>query len=177
MPLTAVGEAQARALGGLLDDQRFGLVLTSPLQRARRTAELAGLRAALPDDDLVEWDYGAFEGRTTQAIRAELHRPWTVFDDGGLPSERAARTLGESLAHVAVRARRVLERVAPVIERGDDVALVGHAHQLRVLTACWLGLEPVTGSHLALSAGSLSRLGHEHETPVIRQWNLLAGAD
>ena len=160
IPLTPEGEADARGLAGRLAQRSFGLVLTSPLERAARTAELAGLQAE-QEPDLVEWDYGPEEGRTTEQAREQ--RPgWSVWDDTGL---------GETLAQVAGRQERVLERVRPVLDGGGDACLVGHGHALRVLAACWLGLEPGVGQQLVLGAGSLSVLGTEHGCPAVLAWN------
>jgi broad specificity phosphatase PhoE len=159
VPLTSQGEADAAALRARLD-RPFGLVLTSPLSRAARTAALAGLDATV-DEDLVEWDYGPEEGRTTAQAR-ETRPGWSVWDDTGL---------GESLAQVAERQERVLARVRPVLEREQDVCLVGHGHALRILAARWLGLEPRVGQQLVLSAGSLSTLGFEHGCPAVLSWN------
>ena len=161
IPLTPEGEADARALSGRLAERAFGLVLTSPLERAARTAELAGLQAE-QDPDLVEWDYGPEEGRTTEQAR-ETRPGWSVWDDTGL---------GETLDELAVRCQRVLDRVRPVLESGQDACLVGHGHALRVLAACWLGLEPGAGQQLVLSAGSVSTLGYEHGSPAVLSWNV-----
>ncbi len=157
--LTPEGEADAAALRPRLD-RPFGLVLASPLSRAWRTAELAGL-AAQAEPDLVEWDYGPEEGRTTEQAR-ETRPGWSVWDDTGL---------GESLEQVADRQRRVLERVRPVLERGEDACLVAHGHSLRILAACWLGLPPGVGQQLVLSAGAVSTLGYEHGCPAVLSWN------
>jgi len=159
IPLTEQGEADAVALGQRLQ-RPFGLVLTSPLSRASRTATLAGLAAEV-DDDLVEWDYGPEEGRTTAQAR-ETRPGWSVWDGTGL---------GETLDALADRQRRVLERVRPVLDRDEDVCLVGHGHALRVLAACWLGLAPGVGQQLVLGAGSVSVLGHEHGCPAVVSWN------
>lgn len=159
LALTADGEADATALAARLT-QPFALVLCSPLQRARRTAELAGL-TAVDEPDLVEWDYGAQEGRTTEQAR-ELWPGWSVWNDTGL---------GESLAELAGRQQRVLDRVRPVLAAGEDVCLVGHGHALRVLAACWLGLAPHVGQQLVLHAGSVSTLGFEHGCPAVLTWN------
>ena len=159
IPLTPEGEADATALGHRLA-RPFGLVLTSPLTRAARTAELAGLRAEV-EPDLVEWDYGPEEGRTTAQAR-ETRPDWSVWDDTGL---------GETLDQLAERQRRVLERVRPVLDGDADVCLVGHGHALRVLAACWLGLPPGAGQQLVLGAGSISTLGHEHGCPAVLSWN------
>jgi probable phosphoglycerate mutase len=159
VPLTADGERDAAALRGRLD-RPFGLVLTSPLQRAARTAELAGLQAEI-EPDLVEWDYGPEEGRTTAQAR-ETRPGWSVWDDTGL---------GEGLEELAARQRRALDRVRPVLERDQDACLVGHGHSLRVLAACWLGLAPGVGQQLVLGAGSISVLGEEHGSPAVLRWN------
>ncbi|MBC7373982.1 MAG: histidine phosphatase family protein [Frankiales bacterium] len=159
--LTVAGETDAIALREHLD-RPFGLILTSPLQRAARTAELAGL-VAESAPDLMEWDYGPEEGRTT--AQARENRPgWSVWDDSGL---------GESLEQLASRQRRVLDRVRPVLDGGADVCLIGHGHSLRVLTACWLGLSPGVGQQLVLGAASVSVLGFEHGCPAVLSWNLL----
>ena len=158
LPLTPHGEEQARQLRPRLD-RSWSLVLTSPLQRAARTAELAGLDA-MTEDGLMEWDYGEVEGRTTKELRAE-RGGWSVWSDSSLP---------ETVADVGARAERVLELVAPALEAGD-VCLVGHGHALRVLTPVWLGLPPVDGRLFALSAASVGVLGLEHDLPVLRGWN------
>ena len=157
--LTDDGERDAAALRGRLD-RAFGLVLTSPLQRAARTAELAGLDAQV-DHDLVEWDYGPEEGRTTEQAR-QTRPGWSVWDDTGL---------GETLEQVAARQERVLDRVRPVLTAGQDACLVGHGHSLRILAACWLGLAPGVAQQLVLGAGSLSVLGQEHGCPAVLSWN------
>ncbi|MDG4800942.1 histidine phosphatase family protein [Micromonospora sp. WMMD980] len=164
LELTADGERQARALVPLLAGRRFVRVLSSPRQRATRTAHLAGLTVDATDPDLAEWNYGDYEGRTTAAITEE--RPgWTIWTDGG-PG-------GESPEQVAARLDRVLDRVAPLLERGS-VALVGHGHSLRVLGARWIGLPPSAGGSLRLDTATLSVLGHEHGRRVIQRWNLPA---
>ena len=160
LPLTPDGERDAAALRERLADRDFGLVLASPLQRARRTAELAGLEAEL-DDDLVEWDYGPEEGRTTAQAR-ETRPGWSVWDDTGL---------GETLDQVAARQDRVLARVRPVLDDGADACLVAHGHSLRILTARWLGLGPAAGQQLVMEAGKVSRLGFEHGCPAVLSWN------
>ncbi|WP_337060019.1 histidine phosphatase family protein [Kineococcus sp. G2] len=178
VPLTAEGEAQARALAPVLAARRTCLVLSSPRVRARRTAELAGLADAAPlrlDDDLVEWDYGGYEGRTTAEISEELGRPWSVWHDGVVPGG----TPGETVQQVAVRARAVLARAAAAVREagGDDeadVVLVAHGHLLRVLAACWLGLSPTAGALFALDAGTWGELGHEHGRPVLVRWSVPA---
>ncbi|MCM3884468.1 histidine phosphatase family protein [Frankia sp. R82] len=162
VPLTEEGERQAAAQATHLDELTFGLVATSPRRRARHTADLAGLVAPpvaerLVWDDLAEWDYGDYEGITTATIR-ETVPGWTVWD-APVPG-------GETVEQVGARADAVLARLRPWLERGD-VALVGHGHMLRVLIARWLGLPPRAGARFVLGAGTLSVLGHEHESPVI----------
>jgi probable phosphoglycerate mutase len=162
LPLTDRGEANARRLGGRLAGLRFAKVLASPLVRAARTCELAGFGAAAETDrDLVEWDYGEYEGRRTGDIRAT--RPdWDLFRDG-CPG-------GESPHQVGARADRVIARVRAV--RGDVLAF-SSGHFLRVLAARWLGLEAVAGRYFLLGTASLSALGYEHgaREPVIRLWD------
>jgi probable phosphoglycerate mutase len=158
VPLTPHGEEQARALGPRLDRQ-WSLVLTSPLFRATRTAAFAGLDA-VAEDLLVEWDYGLAEGRTTAELNAE-RGGWSIWTDRSLPE--TVEALGE-------RAEALLELIAPALEAGD-VCLVGHGHALRVLAAVWLSLPPIDGRLFALSPGSVSILGFEHDLPVMRQWN------
>jgi probable phosphoglycerate mutase len=165
IPLTEHGEELAAAAGSLLHGFDFRLVLSSPLQRARRTAELAGLRAEV-DDDLLEWDYGGYEGRTTKEIREDLGHDWTVFEDGVVPGQ----TPGETVEEVAARASRVLGRVLPVLQEGD-ACLVGHGHALRILTATFLRQELRFGAQIILDAGSVSVLQFERERPCIRTWN------
>lgn len=166
--LTADGERQARALAPFLARYRGCPVWTSPLRRARRTAELAGLRDIQVDDNLLEWDYGAYEGLTTPQIREQgAGAGWTVFADGVLPG----RTPGESLQQVTGRARRVLDRARDVLT-SSDLVLVGHGHALRVLATCWVDADPTFGARLILSAGSISLLGEEHDVPGIVAWNV-----
>jgi broad specificity phosphatase PhoE len=162
LPLTERGEQNARALGGRLNGLSFVKVFTSPLQRAWRTCELAGFGAAAEvDRDLVEWNYGQYEGRRTAEIHAE--RPdWQLFRDG-CPG-------GESPDQVGARAEHVVSRVCAV---EGDVLLFSSGHFLRVLAARWLGLEPAAGRYFLLSTASLSALGYEHNRcqPVIRLWD------
>lgn len=164
LPLTAAGEEQARALRTILARRTFGLVLSSPLERAIRTAELAGLPPVVPEPDLLEWNYGSYDGRTTAEIQQE--RPgWTVWGDG--PPD------GETVAQVGARADRVLERVRRALAGDDgDIALVGHGHALRVLAARWIDLPPVTGRCFRLDTATVSVLSEEHHWAALRQWNL-----
>jgi broad specificity phosphatase PhoE len=164
LPLLPEGEDQARALRTTLAERSFQEVWVSPRLRARRTAELAGLTPTGIDDDLVEMDYGGYEGRTTADIRAELGRPWSVWSDQG-----PADAPGESTADVGVRVDRVLDRVRARLADGD-VALVAHGHVLRILAARWLGLAPEDGALFVLPAGSYGVLGHERERSVLSSW-------
>ncbi len=175
VPLTPQGEQAARRAGTLVDGRRFARVISSPLQRARHTAELAGLgdlagSAGIEiEARLVEWDYGGYEGLTTTQIRARVGHPWTVFDDGVVPGV----TPGESIEAVAARAAAVLDGIAADL-RGGDVALVGHGHCLRVLATVFLRQEVRMGAQLLLDAGSVSVLEYEREQPAIRSWNQVA---
>jgi len=171
VPLTAAGRMNAESLRAEVKGLHPGLVLTSPLARARDTARLAGLVADDVDDDLCEWDYGAWEGRTTGDIRVELaDRHWLIWDHPVPPGE----TPGEQLSDVARRVDRVIDRCHPVLTSGRDCVLVAHAHVLRILTARWLGLPPIDGRMFALDPARVSSLGFEHDRPVITCWN--AGA-
>jgi broad specificity phosphatase PhoE len=168
VPLTPRGEADAAAIRAELAGVSPGLVLCSPLQRARDTARLAGLSPDAADPDLVEWDYGAWEGRTTAEIRQSLGDPaWVVWDHPIPPGA----TPGEALADVAVRVDRVIARCVPILAAEQDCVLVAHGHVLRILTARWLGLDAVAGRLFALDPATLSALGFEHEQRVIRCWN------
>jgi probable phosphoglycerate mutase len=156
LPLTERGREAARTLGERLAGREFALVLASPRQRAVDTARLAGFEPVL-EPDLVELDYGPYEGRTTAEIRVE--RPgWTVWEDPG----------GETLAHAAARVDRVIERA---LTADGDVALFAHGHILRILGARWLGLGPEHGAGFKLGTASLSELGFERETRAFERWN------
>jgi broad specificity phosphatase PhoE len=162
IPLTDRGERNARNLGERLRGETFAKILVSPLQRARRTCELAGFGArAEIDPDLMEWDYGRYEGMRTVDIRKEQPN-WHLFRDG-CPD-------GESVAAISARADRVVNRLRAI---DDRILLFGHSHFLRVLTARWLGLSADNSRHFLLSTASLSILGYEHgpHEPVIRLWN------
>ena len=162
IPLTERGERNARSLGQRLRGTTFDKVLTSSLVRATRTAELAGFASVAPaDPDLMEWDYGRYEGKTTAEIRKE-NPNWSLFRDG-CPG-------GESVAAVGARADRVIARLRGIEGR---ILLFGHSHFFRVLAARWLGLIPADGRLYFLSTASLSILGYEHslDEPVIRLWN------
>ncbi len=168
VPLTDGGENQARELSLELRAQPFALVLCSPLRRAMRTAELAGLCNADPDPDLAEWDYGGYEGLTTDQIRRSAPG-WNLWRDGVPPGDDAHP--GETLADVVARADRVLDRARAALPDGD-VALVSHGHLLRVLAARWLDLPGSDGALLALDTATVSVLGFEREDAVIRHWNV-----
>ena len=167
LPLLPEGEEQARNLQKALAGRRFVELWVSPRQRARRTAELAGLTPTRIDEDLVEVDYGGYEGRTTLEIRAELGHPWTLWEDGTVPGASP----GETMTQVGVRVDRVLAQVKERLADGD-VGLVAHGHVLRVLTARWLGLPPERGALFALPAGSYGILGHDRERQVLTGWGL-----
>ena len=168
VPLTEVGRAAAIALQPALAARHIALTLVSPADRAKETAELAGLTAAQVDRDLWEWDYGGYEGLTTNQIRKQ-QPSWYLWSDGVIPGD--ADHPGETVEHVGARADAVLERVRRQLHRGD-VALVAHGHLLRVLTARWLGLEPAAGRLFRLDTGTFSTLGTEHSEPVISSWNI-----
>jgi probable phosphoglycerate mutase len=157
--LTSTGETAAAALGGRLRGVRFARVLTSPRLRARRTASLAGFPGAEAADDLVEWDYGADEGRTTAEIRTE--RPgWTVWSDGPRGGE----------THADVRRRA--DRLVALARAADGPVLAfSHGHFSRVVGARWLGLDVAAGAHLRLSTASVSVLDWEREAPALLHWN------
>jgi probable phosphoglycerate mutase len=162
LPLTKRGEANARNLGRLIHHLQFAEVWASPLERARRTCELAGFgQHATIDDDLVEWNYGEYEGKTTPQIR-ETRPDWQLFRDG-CPG-------GESPADVGARADHVVARLRAV---GANVLVFSSGHFTRVLAARWLGLEPAAGRYFLLSTATLSCVGYEHKLnePVIRLWN------
>ncbi len=159
LPLLPEGEAAAREAAARLAGTPFAEVLTSPLQRARHTAELAGYPDAEVCPDLVEWGYGDYEGRTTAQIREQVPG-WTIWTHSS-PG-------GESAAQVAARCDRVVERVRAA---SGPVLVFAHGHVLRVLTARWLGLAPTEGRLFRLDTATVSVLGHERETPVLLRWN------
>ena len=163
LPLTEAGESSARRLGERLNKLKFAKVFTSPLQRARRTCQLAGFGAvAEVDPDLIEWNYGDYEGRRTAEIRAE-HPDWQLFRDG-CPG-------GESPQQVAARADRVVSRVRAV---NGNVLLFSSGHFIRVFAARWIGIDAsVNARSFMLSTASLSAFGYENDLsrPVIRLWN------
>ncbi|CDR10139.1 histidine phosphatase family protein [Streptomyces iranensis] len=171
LPLTGRGEEQARALRGPLAARKIGLILVSPMDRALRTARLAGLEDLTVESDLREWDYGGYEGITTD----EIHRTrpdWNLWTDG-VPSAGPDHP-GESPERIGDRVDRVLARIAPELESADgaDVVLVAHGHVLRVLTARRLGLPPAAGALFRLDTATVSRLGSEHGRPAMVAWNV-----
>ncbi|WP_329274865.1 histidine phosphatase family protein [Streptomyces sp. NBC_00691] len=169
LPLTPDGEAEARTLAPFFEGRSPSFVLTSPLRRARHTAELAGLRDAVSDEDLCEWDYGGYEGLTTARIR-ETRPGWSLWEDGVPPHEDGRP--GESAVDVGRRADRVLARVTPLLAASqEDGVVVAHAHLLRVLTARYLGLPPSEGRLFLLTTATLCRLSTEHGLPVVAGWN------
>lgn len=160
LALTPEGERQASALEPSLAGRRFALVLTSPLRRARDTCRLAGFEAvAQAEPDLVEWDYGRYEGLTSREID-ELAPGWTIWT-GAVPA-------GETAEEVAARADRVISRASSA---GGDVLLFSHGHLLRVLAARWLGLPAAGGRLLGLDPATIGILGHERAARVVRMWN------
>jgi len=160
LPLTENGHHAAKRLEPLLSGLEFALVLSSPLRRARQTCELAGLGdRVLIDPDLAEWDYGQYEGLTSD----QIHRTapgWTIFRDGA-PG-------GESPTQVGARVDRLIGRVLAVAGR---VALFGHGHLFRVFAARWIGLAPMHGAHFTLDPSTLCILGYYKGTPALRRWN------
>src|ERR1700749_3198530 len=170
IPLTARGEAAAKALEPVLSGRGIVAGFTGP-SRPRRgvtTAAFAGLSNAQPDPDLWEWDYGGYEGLTTPQIQ-ETRPGWYLWRDGVIPGDAAHP--GETIEQVAQRTERVLARVAPLLADGN-VALVAHGHVLRVLTACYLRLPPADGRLFRLDTGPVSTLGTQHAEPVITSWNV-----
>lgn len=166
VPLTPLGEEQAKALASRVAARHVVQSFCSPALRARRTAELAGLAGARPLEDLWEWDYGGYEGRTTVEIRRELPG-WSVWTDPIVPGV----TPGEQVGQVGDRCDRVIAAVRPLLEEGD-VALVAHGHVLRILAARWLGLSADHGRLFALATGTTCTLGFEHGRQVITSWNV-----
>lgn len=191
LPLTAAGEQQARSAGATLAGYEFAAVYTSPLVRARRTAELVGHPDAVVDDDLAEWDYGPVDGRTSHDVSEELGREFLIFDDGVrvLPpsAEHGDGRPGETLDQVAVRAARVLARAEQSlvgaggsgvsgsgVGAGGHVLLVAHGHLLRVLAAVWLGADPRLAARFELGTAAVCLLGYGHSLRTIEGWNLAA---
>ncbi len=161
VPLAPAGEERAKAMGARLAEVDFDLVLTSPKRRARDTAALAGYAGAEVSDDVVEWDYGDYEGLTTPAIR-ETVPGWTIWTH--------LAPGGETAAQVGARADRVVERVRSAA--ASRALVFSHGHFLRVLAARWIGLAPASGALFKLDTGTLSVLGWERETPAFVRWNV-----
>ncbi|WP_275005165.1 histidine phosphatase family protein [Promicromonospora iranensis] len=185
IPLTPAGEEQARFAGATLAGYEFAAVYTSPLVRARRTAELAGHPDAVVDEDLAEWDYGPVDGRTSDDVSAELGREFHAFYDGVrvLPpsAEHGDGRPGETLEEVAERAARVVARAEETLggragtgDGGGNVLLVAHGHLLRVLAMVWIGVDPRLGARFELGTAAVCQLGHGHGLRTIEGWNLAA---
>ncbi len=163
IPLTDQGRARAKKLGEYLKATRFDAVFVSPMQRARETCDIAGFgKQAIVDDQLKEWDYGVYEGKTTSEIREEVPG-WSVWKNPIIS--------GETAEHVGQRADAVIQQALAAAPNGGKVALFAHAHILRILAARWIGLEARGGSLFALGTGSVGVLGWERETRVIEHWN------
>lgn len=163
IPLTDHGRLRAVELKAFLNGKKFAAVFTSPMTRARETCKIAGYGdVATIDEGLREWNYGIFEGKTTKEIRVEYPN-WSVWKDEIVD--------GEPVEHVGERADGVIARALAAAGEDGTVALFAHAHILRILAARWVGLPATGGSLLALGTGSLSELGFERETRVIKRWN------
>ncbi|HEY0248746.1 MAG TPA: histidine phosphatase family protein [Gryllotalpicola sp.] len=172
LPLTAAGEAEAAGIAEVLNGHAFGLVLSSPRQRAIRTAELAGYGdQVIRDEDLAEFDYGAYEGLTTPQIIEQRGAAWNLWRNG-VP---AGDTPGESAEDVQKRAKRVIARALATMWDGKDVICFAHGHFLRAMAAAWLGLRPVDAQAFSLATATVSVLGFEHAQPVILRWNTPPG--
>lgn len=160
IPLTQRGRERAREIENYLRGVSFSMVLTSPMLRARETCDIAGFgKQAEIDDDLMELNYGIYEGRTTEDIQREIP-DWSVWSSPLID--------GETLDEAGERANRVIARA---VTNGGRVALFAHGHILRILAACWIQTPPVTASRLVLGTGAISTLGFEHETRAITMWN------
>ena len=169
IPLTARGREQAAAVGTALAGRSFGLVLTSPRSRASETARIAGYDSeAVVDVNLAEWDYGAYEGRTTAEISEMFGGDWLLWRDGVQPD---AEGRGEQAADLLRRNTEVIERARRTLNQGQDVLVFAHGHLLRTLAATWLGLPISAGQLFVLDTASISVLGFEHGTQVLRHWN------
>lgn len=166
LPLTELGEDQARSAQAALSGVDFDLVLTSPLQRAHRTATLAGFPGAVVEPNAVEWDYGDYEGIDSAVVRAQ--NPGYLIWDNGVPN-------GETLDHVGERADRIVERALAVTREDGapaNVLLVAHGHFLRIMAARWLRLPAGEGRHFVLGTAKVCTLGWDKKTPAIEQWGL-----
>ncbi|QDZ14157.1 histidine phosphatase family protein [Humibacter ginsenosidimutans] len=168
LTLTERGEQQARDQGSMLRGHKFAMVLCSPRVRSKRTSALAGYAHPIVDDDLVEWDYGGYEGITTRQIVEQRDGvPWDLWHDGVVPGE----TPGETAEQVQARAQRVIDRSLPSLLEGDDVLLVSHGHFLRMLAVTWADLPITAGAVIRLDTGSVCELGFEHERQAVLRWN------
>jgi probable phosphoglycerate mutase len=165
--LTERGRAQARSLVPVFESVKPGLVLCSPRLRAAQTAQLAGLSVDAVDDDLAEWDYGDYEGLTSDQIH-ERDPEWMIWT-GAVPG-------GESAAEVGARADRVIRRARQALGSGP-VVLVAHGHISRVIGARWIDQPPAEGARLALGTAATCVLGAEHGTPALVHWNIAPGRD
>ncbi len=161
VPLTEAGEEEAMALRPWLAGQELAFVVSSPRQRAVRTAGLAGFEPVI-DPDLAEWDYGNLEGLTAEEIRAQ-HPGWTIWE--------GPWTDGERPQDVAARARRAIER-ARALPAGATALMFSHGHMLRVITMCWLGRPVADGAMLGLGTATIGVLGWDHDLPVVQRWNM-----
>lgn len=183
LPLTTAGEREARDAGRRLAGLSPAVVYCSPLQRAHRTAELAGFPEAVVDPDLAEWDYGPVEGRTSAEITETIGREFEIFREGVgvVPPDPAGSVPdggtrhGESLADVRARTDRFLDRARPTLDDGGTVLVVAHGHLLRVLATAWLDVDPTFGARLELGTAAICALGTSHGLESIEGWNLVAG--
>jgi broad specificity phosphatase PhoE len=162
LELTDIGELQAKAATPLLGTDSFDLILVSPLRRARRTAEIAGLTPFEIEPDLREWDYGEFEGMTTPEIQVD-HPGWSIWSGPWVG--------GETAEQVAARADRVIGRIRALPDE-SHVAVVAHGHLLRVFGARWIGVPPTGGQWLGLDTAAVCHLAWEHDYPILHRWNL-----
>ena len=186
LPLLPVGEEQARAAGEALRGREFAAVFTSPLSRARRTAELAGFGGqSVVDPDLREWDYGPLEGHTAQEASRLLGHEFDLFIDGPLcpafsafgpptapPGVTVCGSAGETLAEAGARASRFLDRVTPLLQGGGDVLAVAHGHLIRLIAAAWLQEAPAFAARLELETAALCHLGLGRRWRSLEGWNL-----
>jgi probable phosphoglycerate mutase len=168
IPLTARGEEQAAAVARVLAGRSFGLVLSSPRRRAVETAAIVGYPDVETDADLVEWDYGAYEGLTSPQISEDYGDDWNLWRDGVQPTPEG---VGEQAADLLRRNQAIIRRAHLTLNRGEDVLLFSHGHYLRTLAATWIGAPISTGEYLVLDTAALCVLGFEHGNQVLRQWN------
>jgi probable phosphoglycerate mutase len=163
LPLTEAGRERAAQLRRYFEGRQFAAVMSSPLRRALETCTLAGFGdRVVVNDDLREWDYGEYEGLTSPEIR-ETNPGWSLWRDG-CPG-------GERPGDVGARADRALDALRALAQDGDDAIAFAHGHVLRVVSSRWIEMEPAFGARIALSAGAVSELGYEHDTPVLTLWN------